>query len=390
MARNKEKYNAAFRVALERALKHAWVPLSPEDLATRCSWVLTLKESGRQLRLRNARQSQHPGVAAEFVERSYALRHTDPQTSMCLGRVAVDAAEALHLGQDWAELTADLQAQAWGNLANCYRLTGQFAEAAEAWEQSDAALARGTGDPLLQADLARKQGNFRRAEGRYEDSSLALARAAELFRRCGEGHASGKSQLDLAVTHFYADDPKQALAAGKKAAKLIDIQAEPEMGLALYHNTLFFLEADGQHEMAFIVSGRIAWWYEVLESPLLAARYQWLRGRLAFAAGATEAAARHADEARRSLLAEGQIFDAALAGFDTCLAMLKNGAFLAVQRLAQEMYGVFTSKDLPREAHAALLLFADAARSGRATVSLAERVAGELVPLRRPGYRPAL
>ena len=389
MARNKEKYRVAFHAALERTLKNAWVPLPPVDLERRCDWLLSLNPRGRELRARNAPEKLHPQVVSELISRSYELRMVDPRESLEYGQVAVDAARALQLGCAGQELAEDLRAEAWGNLANCLRLVDNIDAANEAWPNAAAHASCGSGDPLLAAHLALKEAVLRRVERRLCDAAALQTRAAALFARCGDGPAAGKSHLELAITHFHAEAPKQALAAAKQAAGLLDMVAEPEMALALYHNTLFFLEADGEYEMAFIVSGRIRWWYEVMESPLLLARYQWLRGRLALAAGATQTAANCADEARRTLLAEGQLFDAALAGFDACLAMLKNGSFLPAQRLATEMYTVFTSKDLPREAHAALLLFADAARSGSITVALADKVAGELLPVRKPGFKPA-
>ncbi len=194
--------------------------------------------------------------------------------------------------------------------------------------------------------------------------------------------------MELAITHFYAGDAKAALAQVPLAAQQLDTLAEPEMGLALIHNTLFFLEADHQEQLALALVDRADPWYRELDSPLLGHRAGWLRGRLHLALGHYRTATAYLEVARRGFVAAGQPYDAALTGFDLGLAWTHLGGHYRVAHMAQEMHSVFVAQEIPREAAATLLLFADAAKQQRLNLTLMRQLAQKLEPLRRPGARP--
>lgn len=383
-----KRYRAAIRRGLARGLERAWVPLLPADLERTCSWLVNLTSAERSLWVRNTRRAGHPQLVSHLIEKSYAARLTQPSAALCLARVAVETAEALDLGAEWADLLADLRAQAWGNLANGYRLTVDLPNAEEAWKRADENLTGGSGDNLLRAALARYKGHLRRAQSRFPEAIVLLEQSVALSRRMRDPHAAGKTSLDLAATHFYAGDTKAALAQVPLAAQQLDTLAEPEMGLALIHNTLFFLEADKQEHLALALVDRADPWYDELESPLLGYRAGWLRGRLHLALGHFRTAVNHLERARRGFVAAGQAYDAALTGFDLGMAWTHLGGHFRVAHMAQEMYSVFAAKEIPREAAATLLLFADAAKQQRLNVAMMRQLAQRLEPLRRPGARP--
>ena len=387
MVKNKGMVNAAVRRALARAEGAAWVLLSPEDLERRCGWVLRLNPRARPLRLRNARYAAHPQVVARLTALSYDLRLIDPAESLKVGLAAADTADALDLGAEWARLVADLRAHAWGNVANCQRLVGNFSLAHEVWGRIAPLRDAWQGEPRLAGNLARWEAALLLDQGKHEPAAQLYDHSASLFAAAREPHEAGKSRLGLAITHFEAGEPKRAIRSALGAADLLDYEREPEMALAFFHNMLSFLEADHQPELALAVFPSVEHWYGYLDSPLLGYRAQWLRSRLHLAAEEPRGAAVYGDLARRGLMAEGQTLDAALAGFDAALGWMQVGGFYRVQHLAQEMYEVFTSHEIPREAAGAFQLFADAARTGRADLNLLRRVAKELEPLRRPGVR---
>ncbi len=219
------------------------------------------------------------------------------------------------------------------------------------------------------------------AVGLYEE-------AVRLANRVADKHMCGKTSLDLAVAHFYEGSVKKALGQVPLAAQQIDTLAEPEMGLALIHNTLFFLEADKQEQLALGLVDRADCWYAELDSPLLGHRAGWLRGRLHLSLGHYRTAINHLELARRGFVACGQAYDAALTGFDLGMAWIAVGGHFRVAHMAREMYSVFTAHEIPREAAATLVLFADAAKQQRLTVAMLRQLAQKLEPLRRPGARP--
>ena len=388
MPGNRAPYRNALRRGLANALTRAWIPLSPEDLERRCSWLLKLKTGERSLWVRNSRRAAHPDVLRELVSKSYELRLTHPFEALEIAQAAVETAEALDLGSGWTEFLRDLQAQAWGNLANAYRLVGDPKAAERAWQPAEARFAAGSGDPILAGDLASKKGVFLRSLGKFEEAVSLLSNAITFREQVVEMHAAGRARVDLAITHFYAGDAKAALAQVPLAAQQLDTLAEPEMGLALIHNTLFFLEADHQEQLALALVDRADPWYRELDSPLLGHRAGWLRGRLHLALGHYRTATAYLEVARRGFVAAGQPYDAALTGFDLGLAWTHLGGHYRVAHMAQEMYSVLVAQEIPREAAATLLLFADAAKQQRLNLALMRQLAQKLEPLRRPGARP--
>jgi hypothetical protein len=94
------------------------------------------------------------------------------------------------------------------------------------------------------------------------------------------------------------------------------------------------------------------------------------------------------DTVRKEFLAEHQALDAALCSLDLALAYARRGDSLLQSRLAEEMIPVFTSLAIEREAMAAFLLYADAARKFRVSLSLVEEVRRSTLELRRGPRKP--
>lgn len=324
-----------------------------------------------------------------LVERSYALRFDNPREGLRVAEAAVGAAEAVDLGPEWASLAADLRAEAWGNLANSHRLVENFTAAEEAWQRSFENLDLGSGDPRLRAELLRRRGFFRHLQRRHEIAHDELSSAASIFDRLRDAHSAGKSRMALAWAYYTAGSVKKALEVAPEAAKQLDGFREPELGFMHLHNTLFYLEADDQKLMALRLSERLEGHYQELGSTLVTARGSVLRGQLYAGFEAWKLAAPLFDRARRGFLQLGLTYDAALAGFDLALAWMHSGGFGRVQKLAAEMYDVFTAREIPREAAAALLLFANAARCHQADLRLLLRVKAALDPLRPSQAAPA-
>lgn len=371
--------------AARGSLERSWKPLSPEDLERICLSLLKLSPGQRSLWVRNSRRAAHPDVPRQLVAKSYGLRLTDPVEALLVGQAAVEAASALDLGAAWAGLLSDLRAQAWGNLANCYRLVENLRQAEDAWRQADEFLEIGSGNKALAADLARKKGELRLAQTRFGEAIGLQEKAVALQQEAGELSSRAKTQVGLAVTHYYAGQVDQALEVLPLAAQHLDVRREPEMGFAYVHNLLLFLEAAGDFPCALRLSLRAERQYQELASPLVLLRGWWLRGRLLLGVGDWRGARPFLELARRGFLERELLYDAALAGFDLALAWTHQNERFRVQRLACEMFEVFRSQQIPREAAAALQLFAEAAKAWKADLALMRRLAADLEPLRRPG-----
>ncbi len=323
MTEQGNRYAGSFRKArrtLRRVLTSPWGPISPDEIERTCDWLQGLGHHEFGLWTRNTPRAQHPQVVRQFVQRAFDERYTNTQLAHELAQKAVRVTEALRYPDFLGSLVFDLQAEALGHLANSLRLLENHARSEEMWELCEERRAQGSGDLLLLAELARHKAALRRDQRRYEDAVQLQRESARPFEKIGEEHRSGRVRLAQAVTLFDAGDPGAAIDTAALAGGLLDCDREPEMGFALLHNTLFFLEAMKQPRLTAVLFHKLEPFYADAGSPLIIVRCWWLEGRLLAAEGNWRPAARHFDGARQAFVEHKLTYDAALAGFDAAHA----------------------------------------------------------------------
>lgn len=121
------------------------------DLLASGRGVLALARDGR---MRIAGR----GVYEALLARAWAVRFDNSLERAHLAEVALDLVLRLRAGR---RRTADLQARAWGEVADAYRLAGRLPEARDALREALQRLASGTGDPGLQATLREIEASLR-------------------------------------------------------------------------------------------------------------------------------------------------------------------------------------------------------------------------------------
>jgi hypothetical protein len=95
----------------------------------------------------------------------------------------------------------------------------------------------------------------------------------------------------------------------------------------------------------------------------------WLEGKIARGLGRPEEAERHLVSARNASLSQNLGYDAALVTLDLASLYQEQGRPAAVKPLATAMGRIFESREVHREAAAALILFQRAAREQRLTAA---------------------
>ncbi len=383
MPSRKVNYRRIRRWAIAAAARPEVTPLPPLEVERVCDWVVRKLDRGLGLYLKNSKQANHRDIVLALIDRSYRLRLQDPEGSLRWARAAVEVAENLRLQRHYARLVADLRAQAWGNLANTLRIGGVFVEAEKAWGKSDRHWLAGTEDPLLEADLCAKKGSLRGAQKLFDEAIALVGTAVALRDKLKENHLAAKARVQLAYFSYEVDRPDLAIEHLARACEELDYKLEPEVGFALVHNSLVYLEADGDLRTALLGSRTTRWLYDLIGSPLLQHRASWMRGRLTLAEGEPARAVAELEEARRGFLHLDLPYPAALAGLDLAFAYAQQSEPLKVIRLAHEMYPVFTSLRIPQEAAAVLVLFAKTAKSLHVEAAQIAAWVAELTPLRR-------
>jgi hypothetical protein len=107
-------------------------------------------------------------------------------------------------------------------------------------------------------------------------------------------------------------------------------------------------------------------------------RLRWLEGKIASALGHFSEAESFLRGVQKDLIARELGYDAALLSLDLAAIYARQGRGPEMRRLAEEMLPIFRSRDIHREAIAALFVFQKAAEMERVTLGLIRDVTGYL------------
>lgn len=116
-------------------------------------------------------------------------------------------------------------------------------------------------------------------------------------------------------------------------------------------------------------------------------RRRWVKGKIASGLGQLRQAESLFTAARDGFLAEGVPYDTALVSLELALLYAGQGRMEELKRLAAEMVPIFASRQIHREALAALAFLTQAIEAERAEIEVVARVAEYL---RRAQHDPGL
>lgn len=360
---------ARSRAAAPRLLEEL-LPLDPEE---------------RLARLHSDRLFVSWGLCELLIRRSCLAASEQVSEAIQLAELAVHVADMIP-GDDLFEerWVYQLRSLACAVLGNAHRAHGDLSEAERWFEMADAWWEAGTVDsddalgyePVL-GDL---KASLRMAQRRFPESLKLLDDAVDLFLE-GEHrdpHLAGRSLISKALVLIEMGESRSAIQALKKANGLIDPEREPRLLLCVRHNLVDNLSKAGRYQEASDLLPELKALAAEHGSRLDGLRLDWVEGRVAAGLDHHEQARALLAGVRQRFLADGNVYEAALATLDLVIPCLKEGKTAEVRELAEEMVSVFHEHDVSREAMAALLLFQEAARRETATAELAREVAASL------------
>ena len=150
------------------------------------------------------------GLCEALIEKSRALRHTDPEGMLHFAQLAQFAADRLDPEAYTGEQRADMQARSWAELANAYRVQEDLVQAEAAIERSLDRRAEGTGDPLLYARIAELNVSLLCSQRRFKDAFRMLDLAYAIHRRYSDAHQVGRVFILRGLYTGYAGNPGHA------------------------------------------------------------------------------------------------------------------------------------------------------------------------------------
>ncbi|HEX4962234.1 MAG TPA: hypothetical protein VF173_15470 [Thermoanaerobaculia bacterium] len=316
------------------------------------------------------------GVAmyVALLERSWAVRHEDPREMVSLARAAVRVAEDLDSSFYGIKGVYDLQAKAWGQLANALRVADDLAESERAFGTAFDLFRRGTGDPHLKVRLYDLHASFLGTRRLFGLAFSALDVVVDLYLELGETHLAGRALINKAIYTHYSGQPEEAIRISERGIPMLDKDREPELTFFAAHNKIWFLVACGRFREAKRELFLHGAGFQAAEGRVNYLKLRWLQAQVSLGLGEWKSAEAGLLEAREGLEAAGMGFHAALASLDLSLLWMRRGRWSEAEALGLEAAEVFIVLGIHREATGCVMILKDAFKKKKATVVLLESV----------------
>jgi hypothetical protein len=202
-------------------------------------------------------------------------------------------------------------------------------------------------------------------------------------------HLAGRALVQKAYTEIESCLPEGAIPLLRQAEPLLDRERDPRLLLCLRHNLLHCLAKVGRYAEADAMVPGVRALCQEIGWDLDLVRLRWVEGKIDFGLGRLESAEAAFREVQEELLSCRLGYDAALVSLDLALLYASEHRTADLKRLAAEILPAFESREIHREAMAALLMFQGACEEERLTVQLARQLADFLQRERRPSPFPA-
>jgi tetratricopeptide (TPR) repeat protein len=332
------------------------------------------REIGR--RIREDPRLQTWGFFEFLVDRAYGMIQEDARGAEALLRLAIDVAEQLGPEEQGAREAA--KARAWTWLANILRVQGHFRQAEKAFQTAELYLAGSWLDPLDEALLLELRGALRRGQRRFEEAVELLDAAIAIYREVNEPHLHGRALSIQGLALQYMGDHDAAADRFRRSLFLADGVLEPRLLVSSQYNLISCLQEAGQIAEAAELIPEAKRMMEQVGKPADLLRLRWAEGRIDASRGRLDRAGETLREVRQAFLDSALVFDAALVSLDLAMVYLRQRRPGETRRLVAEMIPVFQSREVHREALAALIVFQRAAELDELTTGLIEEIAAYL------------
>lgn len=349
------------RQALERELQEASELVQKlHEMASGPAWEELLRN----------RRLQSWGVVMRLLEKCTELSTFDAGRAVEVAELAVEASRLLDHDYYGSSRVRDLQARAHCALGNAQRILSNLREAERSFRTAKELLEEGSGDNLQRAHILLQEASVYGEQGRFDRAFGLLDQVTRIARRFEDGHLQGKALINKALFLSCAEQAEEALALFHAAIELIDPSIEPRPLLVAWHNIFFSLSYLGRNDEALEKLPYIRSLHEKFGTQLDRLRLHWAEGRIASDLGEIERAERYLRTVRDEFIKAGIGYDAALVSLDLADLYLRQGRSGRVAKVAHEILPIFKSRDVHREAIAALIVFQKAVERDTVSVQL--------------------
>jgi tetratricopeptide (TPR) repeat protein len=316
------------------------------------------------------------GVAHLLLTKSFEAGFEDPVRAVGLAELAVRVTELLVEEAYDPHWVLDLRAKSWAYLGNARRILGELWSAEACFRKTDTYLAASmTGNQWIHAEVLDLRASLRRAQRRFSEALDLLEQAIALYRELGEIHRVGRCLLNKAKINEEIGDLDTGIRLLEEASGLIARQREPRLVLCVHQNLVLLLSAAGRYSEAEALLPELRRLSQEIGNRLDLLRLRWAEGKVDRGLGRRGPAEAAFREVQRELMERRMGYDAALVCLDLAILYAEEGATAELKHLAVEVMPVFESREVQREAMAALILFQHACQEEQLTAGLARQIA---------------
>lgn len=383
-------YDRSIAAAFSKALAHERRLASErEDAADRAEEILRVARQSESSVLPEGPVSW--GLCEALLEKSRELRHSDRTEMLRAANLARFASDRLDAGLYGKEQRTDMQARAWAELANAWRVNEDLAQAEAAMACSLELRALGTGDPLLYARIADLDASLLCDQRRFKEAFRMLDIALAIHRRHSDSHEVGRVTVLKGLYTGYAGRTEEGLQLLVEGLSLLDRARDSKLVFHTLHNILLLRVELAEYEKAQRQLQRMRPLYAAHAAWLDMAKLHSIEADIAAGLGDLVTAEATYQQVRQDLLDAGLKYQAALMSLDLAGIWLRQGRTVEVRTLAVELLASFQALGVEREALSALYMLQDALERDQATLEILRLVSGILRRLQNePATRAGL
>ncbi|HKI05161.1 MAG TPA: hypothetical protein VKK31_24490 [Thermoanaerobaculia bacterium] len=317
-------------------------------------------------------------VFEALLERSWSLRHENPEEMVRLANWARFLADKLDPETLGTEAVNDLRCRAWIELGNAHRVADDLAEAETALSRAADLFVLGSRDELLSARLFDVQASLYSDSRRFDLAETALDFVFAIHRRRGDTHLAGRALISKGTFVGYRGEAEEAIDLLQQGLDLVDGDREPRLVLAAIHNQARLLVDSGRHREARMTLWKLKARGIDLGGQINELKVRWLEAQINVGMGELDRAEQALFEVKQGFEEGALGYKAALAGLELGAVLLRQGKTRDSIREVLAAADVFIALGISREAGASLLLLRKTFELNMADMVLLEYVIGLL------------
>lgn len=368
-------YGAAFKRAIDFAVAEARYQERSWTVAYQLLDELLVHPPQRRLTLvRNSRRFRNPELCQILIDKGFDQRFAEVQRGVELTELAVAVGEQLDEEICTPAERNGLLGRAWAYHGNAQRVASELRLADKALKQARRCFEKGDTNDLDRALWCRFMALLQRARREFVAARRLQDQAIRLYLQHNESRIASHVMSDQGLALLYGGEPLAARARLEQALALVMTSGSAREIANMRHNLAYSLAEVGEPGRALEIIAEVRPVLQESGDTLSLMRLRWLEGKILFGMDRDHQAEEALVEARDAFIEETIGYDTALICLDLALLYARQGRSREMRQLAESMVPIFQSRDVHREALAALILFREAAVAETATLTLIERV----------------